>query len=82
MPQDNTSAISALPALPWNNKIEEIPFDTPVLVKEKNEEVPYMALRFTGDPDCVACLLYTSASPYGWYSSLTSLEKWLNVSTA
>lgn len=67
-------------ALPWNTDSSAIPIDKPVLVRQKDEQVPFMATRSDDfEPDCVGCLLGPSKRPYGFYTPLVDIEAWLDV---
>lgn len=64
----------------WNSAPEDIPFDTPVLVRRKEEPVPFMVVRSKDyEPDAVSYLLGPSASPYGIYVDISELQDWTHV---
>lgn len=67
-------------SLPWNDDAQAIPFDKPVLVRERDKTVPFMAVRnkeFV--PDSVNCLLGPDESGYGFLTELTDIDAWLDV---
>lgn len=64
----------------WRQDVQAIPFDTPVLVRKRDEPVPFMAVRDAEyEPDAVSYLLGPTASAYGIYVDIADLEGWLEV---
>lgn len=67
-------------ALPWNTNIEELPFNTPVLVKRKGYTWPFMVIRDSEfNPDQVGIILGSDEGAYGIYHDVTEMEAFLLV---
>lgn len=66
--------------LPWNSDVQAIPFDKPVLVRERDEPVPFMVVRHADfNPEAVSYLLGPDASGYGIFVGIERLEAFAEV---
>lgn len=64
----------------WNTDVQKIPFNKAVLVRQRDEPVPFMAVRSDDyEPDSVSYLLGPSDSAYGIYVALRNIEAWADV---
>lgn len=67
-----------LPQLPWNTDVSAIPYDKPVLVRNRTSKLPHMAQRNSEyEPDMVEFIQVDHG--YGWYAPLTDIEAFLEV---
>lgn len=60
--------------------VQNIPLDKPVLVKQRGESVPFMAIRTEYQEGTVVdVLLGPYDAGYGWLVAITDLEYWVDA---
>jgi hypothetical protein len=66
-----------------NQVLSDMPFDTPVLVKQRENPVPFVAVREQDEPDSINRVLAHPKSSAHWhYIPLADLEGWFPVMDA
>lgn len=63
----------------WKPDVQNIPFDTPVLVARYGYTMPFTVTRDKDNPDVVAIHLGHDDSPYGFYVDLENISGYVDI---